>query len=84
MEKIRVKIVNSIKKSSASEHLELCKHLSAQFSDDPVISRLYYFSRMADAGIAAMEFIAAALSDKPAITLSEVAKSRGPHQFVMS
>jgi len=75
--KIRVKIVNSIKNSSASEHLELCKHLSAQFSDDPVIARLYCFSRMADAGIAAMEFIAAALGDKPSVTLSEVAKSRG-------
>ncbi|MDD4977888.1 MAG: hypothetical protein PHI29_04585 [Gallionella sp.] len=72
----RVKIVNSIKKSSASEHIELCQHLSSQFKDDPVISRLYSFSRLADAGIAAMEYIAASLGDKPAVTISEITKSK--------
>jgi hypothetical protein len=72
----RLKMVLAIKKSSATSHLELCKHLSAVFNDEPVIAQLYRFSRLADAGMAAMDLIAETLRDKPYISLKEVVQHK--------
>jgi len=72
----RLKVVSSIKKSSATSPAELCKHLSSEFKDDPVIARLYSFSRLADAGIAAMELIATVLGDKPYVELKAIAQHK--------
>ncbi len=72
----RVKVVRSIQQSTATSHLELCKHLSREFKDIPEIARLYSFSRLADAGIAVMAHIAAVLGDKSHVELKEVAKHK--------
>jgi len=77
----RLMVVRSIQKASATNHLELCKHLSREFEDDPVIARLYSFSRLADAGIAAMDIIAevlraAMMRDKPYVLLKEIAQHK--------
>lgn len=72
----RVKVVRAIQKSAATTHLELCQHLSTQFKDDPIVARLYSFSRLADAGMAVMEVIADVLRDKPDIAIKEVAQHK--------
>ena len=72
----RLKVVASIKKSSATNHLELCKHLSSEFKDVPAIAYLYRFSRLADAGMAAMSLIAESLGDKPFVAINEVAQHK--------
>lgn len=74
--KKRVEVVRSIQKSVATTHLELCRHLSNQFKDDPAIARLYSFSRLADAGIAAMEVIVEVLRDKPDVVIKEVVQHK--------
>lgn len=77
----RLMVVRSIQRASATNHLELCEHLSREFEDDPVIARLYSFSRLADAGIAAMDIIAevlraAMMRDKPYVLLKEIAQHK--------
>ena len=72
----RIKVVRAIQKSVATNHLELCQYLSIQFKDDPIIARLYSFSRLADAGMAAMDVIAEVLRDKPDIALKEAAQHK--------
>jgi hypothetical protein len=72
----RVKVVRAIQKSVATNHLELCQYLSIQFKDDPIIARLYSFSRLADAGMAAMDVIAEVLRDKPDIALKDAAQHK--------
>jgi len=72
--KKRVAVVQSIQKTSEASHLALCQYLSHQFKADPTIARLYAFSRLADAGIAAMDLIAQVLRDKPDVALKDVAQ----------
>lgn len=69
----RLKIARSIRKANASNHLELCKYLSNEFRADAVIARLYDFSRLADAGIAAMIHVAGVLGGKSYVALNEAA-----------
>jgi hypothetical protein len=73
----RLRVARSIQKATATNHLELCRHLSDEFRADPVIARLYDFSRLADAGIAAMVHVADVLGGKPYVALKEVAQHKG-------
>jgi hypothetical protein len=59
--------------SSAENHLGLCRELSRAFADDPVARYLPLFSRLADAGMEAMETIADALRKDSHIALGDVA-----------
>lgn len=75
----RRRVALSTQKATAKNHLELCKHLSNEFRVDPVIARFHDFSRLADAGIAAMDHISKALraADKPYVALKEAAQHNG-------
>lgn len=71
--KRRLQVAREIAKSSAGDHLELCKHLGAVFAAESVIARLPPFSRLADAGMAAMDLVAEALRGESHVPLSKVA-----------
>ena len=68
----RLEIAREIGKSRAQSHIEICEHLASAFPSDPIISLLPRFSRLADAGMAAMDLIADALRGKNSVTLTEI------------
>jgi len=72
----RLKVVQTIAKSGATDHGSLCQYLSLsrQFSQDSTIARLATFSRLADAGLDAMNYINAALMSEPKLALADVAR----------
>lgn len=74
--KRRLDIVQSVAKSGAPDHASLCQYLSLsqQFRKDPTIARLDAFSRLAEAGLDAMNHINEVLKGKPEVALTEVAK----------
>lgn len=71
--KTRRAVANEVAKARAQTHMEVCIHLARQFPDKPVIVVLPHFSRLADAGMEAMELIAKVLGGYPAVLLSNVA-----------
>lgn len=71
--KRRLAVARKIARSSAADHQQLCEQLAKEFSDDQTIALLPRFSRLADAGMAAMDFIAGALQGHRSITLADVA-----------
>jgi len=71
----RLKVARALARVAASDHSEVCEHLSRVFADDSTIALLPRFARLADAGMAAMDVIAEALFGKPNIKLADVAKS---------
>lgn len=70
----RLAIVQSVAKSKATDYGSLCQYLSQHFISDPTITRLAAFSRLADAGLAAMDLVAQVLNGQPQIALTEVAR----------
>lgn len=72
--KKRLTIVQSIANSGATDHGSLCQYLSQHFSSDPTIARLATFSRLADAGLDAMNYINEALNREPKVALADVAR----------
>jgi len=70
----RLTIVQSIAKSGATDHVSLCQYLSQHFSSDPTIARLATFSRLADAGLDAMNYINEALKREPKVALADIAR----------
>jgi len=74
--KRRHKAAVEIAKCSAKDHIGICRHLGRIFRDEePAIALLPHFSRLADAGIAAMQVIAKSLGGKSQVSLSEAASS---------
>lgn len=71
----RLKVALKSGKCTGGTHLDLCKHLSSEFSDDPVFHALPHFSRLADAGVEAMAFIAAMISNGPTMGLTSIANN---------
>src|SRR5437867_3917559 len=69
----RFEVARETQRVSASDHIELCKHLSRVFVNDRRITLLPRFSRLADAGMAAMDLIAKALSNESGVALTRVA-----------
>jgi hypothetical protein len=58
----------------ATGHLDLCKGLAKKFPQDAVIALLPQFSRLADAGMEAMDMVAQALGTKAAISITQVSR----------
>lgn len=79
--KRRRAVVHRIARSSATDHLQLCEHLAEEFSSDQTIALLPRFSRLADAGMAAMDFIAQELHGKPRLTLDHLASRPEAHKI---
>lgn len=75
--KRRRDVAKAIANSHAKSHLEICEYLSQKFADNETIKRLPLFSRLADAGIEAMDFIAGSLeaSNKPTVPLKNIASA---------
>lgn len=72
----RRKVALEIAKCGAKDHLGVCRHLGRVFKvEEPAMAFLPRFSRLADAGIAAMEVIARSLGGKSQVFLAEAASS---------
>ena len=71
--KKRRTVAQAVGKSAATKHLDVCKHLAGVFGDDRRIALLPYFSRLADAGMKAMDFVAESLRDSPCVEVGDVA-----------
>lgn len=59
--------------SAATDHIGLCEHLGRVFASDRTVALLPQFSRLADAGMAAMNLIATALQNEVRVDLADVA-----------
>ena len=70
----RLKVARAVARAAAVDHREICEHLSRVFSNDCVIALLPRFARLADAGMEAMDVIAAALRSKPSVMLNDLAR----------
>jgi hypothetical protein len=73
--KRRSEVAREVAKATATDHLGICEHLSEVFSNDPTIALLRRFSRLADAGMAAMDLLAGALHNETRPNLGDVAAS---------
>jgi hypothetical protein len=71
--KRRLQVAREVEKASARDHIEVCEHLGRVFPDDPIFALLPHFSRLADAGMAAMDFVAASLQKESRVKLADVA-----------
>ena len=73
----RLSVIREIQRSTAQEHIEICEHLGSVFAKDQVIALLPHFSRLADSGMEAMDFVANALREEGQISLTNLTKKRG-------
>ncbi len=71
--KQRRAVARAVEAAPARNHLEACTHLSHVFADNPTFVLLPRFSRLADAGMAAMDLIARPLQNTSQIALADVA-----------
>ena len=71
--KRRRQVAREVKKSKAANHIEVCEHLAGAFKGVPEIAQIPRFSRLADAGMAAMDLMAGALYKDSRTTLAKVA-----------
>jgi hypothetical protein len=69
----RLEVAREVAKASAADHLEICRHLGSVFATDRTISLLPRFSRLADAGMAAMDLVAKSLQIDSKVKLVDVA-----------
>lgn len=67
-------VAEGVATSNAKTHLAICEHLSRVFVGNDTIKLLPAFSRLADAGMAAMDFIAERLGGNPSIRLADIVK----------
>lgn len=68
----RTEVAREMAKVSAASHIEVCEHLSRVFAGNRTIALIPGFSRLADAGMAAMDLVAESLRSKPLVTVAEV------------
>jgi hypothetical protein len=69
----RSNVAREVVKAGAIDHAAICEHLGQAFSEDRTIAILPRFSRLADAGMAAMDLVAEALRKSSQVALSDVA-----------
>jgi len=69
----RFDVARRVSESKARGHIELCEHLAENFSQNSVIKILPTFSRLADAGMSAMDLVAKALQNESRVALSDIA-----------
>jgi hypothetical protein len=68
----RQDVAREVEKVEARDHLEVCEHLGRAFSGDPALL-LPCFSRLADAGMAAMDLLAKSLQKDSRVRLADAA-----------
>jgi hypothetical protein len=69
----RLAVANEIAKSGAIDHIGICEHLASVFDGDRTLAVLPHFSRLADAGMAAMELIARGMMRDGSVALADIA-----------
>jgi hypothetical protein len=69
----RLEVAREAAKARATDHIDVCEHLGRAFSTDRTISLLPRFSRLADAGMAAMGLINELLRNDNRLELADVA-----------
>jgi len=69
----RAKVAIEVENASANTHIEICEHLGSEFGSNPTIKLLPRFSRLADAGMAAMGLVAETLRQDTRVKLADVA-----------
>jgi hypothetical protein len=72
----RRRVALEIAQAAAEDHFGICKHLGRVFREERAISLLPAFSRLADAGMAAMDLVSSVLGTKSSISLDEPASRR--------
>lgn len=73
----RKAVARAVVAATARTHIGICDHLAGVFDDDPVIAALPRFSRLADAGMEAMDIVAKVLGDNPDVSLNDIARHPG-------
>jgi len=68
----RIEVARAVAKASATGHMEVCVHLGRVFASDRTITLLPRFSRLADAGMAAMDFVAESLQNDSRVELADL------------
>ena len=71
--KRRLAVATEVGKASVRDHIEICEHLGRTFASDSTFALLPRFSRLADAGMVAMELVANALQNDIEVKLADVA-----------
>jgi hypothetical protein len=71
--KQRRKVALEVGKSRAGNHLEVCDHLGRVFANNPTIGLLPQFSRLADAGMGAMDLVTESLRNDARVKLVDTA-----------
>lgn len=71
--KRRLDVAREVERASARDHIEVCKHLGRAFSYDYTFALLPRFSRLADAGMAAMDLLAKSLQKDSRVRLADAA-----------
>jgi hypothetical protein len=69
----RIEVARAVEKASATDHMEVCVHLGRVFASDRTITLLPHFSRLADAGMAAMDLVAESLQNDSRVELADLA-----------
>jgi hypothetical protein len=69
----RRKVAHAVADAFARNHLEVCEHLSRAFVGDNTVVLLPRFSRLADAGMVAMNLVANTLQSNSRVELAAVA-----------
>lgn len=67
-------VARALASLKATDHLDLCKGLAKKFPEDSVIALLPQFSRLADAGMEAMDMVAQALGTKATVSIAQVSR----------
>jgi hypothetical protein len=71
--KRRLEVATEVAKAPARDHIEVCKHLGRAFASENTFTLVPGFSRLADAGMVAMELVANALQNDIQVELADVA-----------
>ncbi len=69
----RLDVAREVERASARDHIEVCRHLGRAFSGDQAFALLPCFSRLADAGMAAMDLLAESLQNHSRVRLADTA-----------
>jgi len=69
-------VAGQVLKASAGDHAEVCEHLARAFTEVPAIRLLPFFTRLADAGVDAMNSIAAELHGERDRLLTDISQAR--------
>jgi hypothetical protein len=72
---LRQEVAREVAKPAAADHIGVCKHLGGGFASNHTITLLPRFSRLADAGMTAMDLVARSFQKDSRVQLTDVVAS---------